>query len=381
MPDGTTVRVLSTLGTITGSGTTVSGVVTRTLTGTVSGTAGLSVESPTGTLLSIITGNSSIVLQPGPAAGTISLSPVPGSIMANGITTSNVTSGVIVDAYGNTVLDGTLITVATNFGTITTSDASGTDPGIQVATTGGVISFVVQSATMQVLRQLRLCQCLGAQAGSTQIAFVAGTPSAVNSTITATSPVYSDGVSASTVTITVRDSNMNLVSGATVSLSSSRGISDIITQPAGVTNASGPDYWDNSLYRHRRCIISATVNGAVTLNQTAGINFYNTKTGPNITVSPASNTSVTFDMVITIGITIIHSSRVRTCLTGGIRFPIYLNISTTATFSGNITVCITYNEATYGSREGLVKILHDEGGCPCRQDDLSNTATNTVCGV
>ncbi|MCC7203175.1 MAG: putative Ig domain-containing protein, partial [Nitrospirae bacterium] len=381
VPDGTTVRVVTTIGAITGSGTTVSGVITRTLTGTVSGTAGLSVESPTGTLLSVITGNNSIVLQPGPAAGTISLTPVPGSIIANGVTTSTVTSGVIVDAFGNTVLDGSLITVATGMGTITTSDASGSNAGIQVATNSGIISFVVRSSTVSGTAGVTAQSVLGSAAGSTQVAFTAGPPSATNSSMTATTPVFSDGISASTVTITVRDSNMNLVGGASVVLSSNRGVSDIITQPVGVTDSAGQITGTLASTSTGNAVISATVNGSVTLNQTSTVNFYNTKTGSNIVVNPSADTTVIFDTVNTIGITSSVQVGSGTTLPAGYVSPGYFDIGTTATYNGNVTVCINYNEPTYASREGLVKLLHREGSVLVDRTTSVNTVTNTVCGV
>ncbi len=377
--DGTTVQLTTNLGTVTGSGATASGVVTRSLSGTVSGTASLGVESPVGFVLASVTGNTAIILQPGLPAGTITLSPVPASIIANSVSTSTVTSGVIRDAYNNPVLDGTLITVATDRGSITTADASVVDPGIQVTTASGVTSFVVQSGTVIGTANITAVSVAGSASGSTQIAFIAGAPSAVNSTMTATTPVYTDGISASTVTITVRDANMNLVSGATVSLSSNRGLTDIITQPVGVTDAAGQIIGTVASTATGDTIISATINGTVTLSQTAGINFYNTKTGSNITVNPDSNTSVTFDMVITIGITSTTPSGTGPALPAGYILPVYVDISTTATFSGNITVCIAYNEATYGVREGLVKLLHDEAGVLVDRTTSVNTATNTVC--
>jgi len=58
--DGTSVTVTTTNGTVTGSAVTVNGVVTRTITSTISGIAVIGVESPTGTILSTLTGNTSL---------------------------------------------------------------------------------------------------------------------------------------------------------------------------------------------------------------------------------------------------------------------------------------------------------------------------------
>lgn len=61
-----------------------------------------------------------------------------------------------------------------------------------------------------------------------------------NSSVTVDPPlVVSDGVSFSTITVTLRDSNNQPIAGRTVSLASSRGGVDVITQPFGPTDANG----------------------------------------------------------------------------------------------------------------------------------------------
>jgi len=71
--------------------------------------------------------------------GTITLTPSPVSITADGSSTCTITSSAIKDYAGDNVPDGTKITVATNLGTITTDDADGGTDGIQVETSSGVI--------------------------------------------------------------------------------------------------------------------------------------------------------------------------------------------------------------------------------------------------
>jgi hypothetical protein len=91
-----------------------------------------------------------ITIRPNVASGTITATAVPDTITANGISTSLVTSGVIRDAFNNVVAQGTLVTVATSPGTITSPDADpGTPSTIERATdSGGQISFAVRSGTV-----------------------------------------------------------------------------------------------------------------------------------------------------------------------------------------------------------------------------------------
>ncbi|HSG06220.1 MAG TPA: invasin domain 3-containing protein, partial [Nitrospiria bacterium] len=60
------------------------------------------------------------------------------------------------------------------------------------------------------------------------------------STVTVDPPiVVADGVSLSTITVTLIDTLGNPVTGKTITLASSRGATDILTQPAGPTDANG----------------------------------------------------------------------------------------------------------------------------------------------
>jgi hypothetical protein len=64
---------------------------------------------------------------------------------------------------------------------------------------------------------------------------------------------------------------------------------------------------------------------------------------------------------------------------------IYYNLSTTATFTGNIQVCINYNEATLTVPENTLRLLHwDTTLNPDQWVDITtslNTTTNVICGL
>ena len=78
--------------------------------------------------------------------GPLSLSASPASLAADGVSTTAVTSGKIYGCSFATADDGIPFTVATSLGTITDADAHGA-PGLQVLTSGGFITFTVQSGT------------------------------------------------------------------------------------------------------------------------------------------------------------------------------------------------------------------------------------------
>ncbi|MCC6545167.1 MAG: hypothetical protein IT392_11850, partial [Nitrospirae bacterium] len=96
----------------------------------------------------------------------------PTAMLADGVSVSNVTSGVIRDVYNNTVSNGALITVSTSMGTITTSDADALTPGIQVSVTGGIITFVLRSGTTAGTAAVAVNSVQGSATGQASISLV-----------------------------------------------------------------------------------------------------------------------------------------------------------------------------------------------------------------
>src|SRR4030067_1017246 len=190
-------------------------------------------------------GTSQITLLPGNSSGAIALTPNPASIVADGLTLSTVTSGIITGSYGNTGVEGTFITVAADIETITTADASGA-AGIQVATGNGVISFVVRSVTVSGTAVITAFSVLGSASGSTQIEFVPGTPYGTIALTPVPASLPADGVSLSAVTSgVIRDIYNNTVSNGTlITVSASMGTittsdSDIVTPGIQVSVSGG----------------------------------------------------------------------------------------------------------------------------------------------
>jgi len=154
---------------------------TGSLAPAISGVTGTSVTfSPTtaptsGTILADhatatddVTGT--ITVTPGVPVGTISLSASPTAIPADGSSTSTITSSVIKDADGNAVAQGTLITVSTSLGTITTADASALYTGIQVAAdANGRISFTLRAPSSGGTAYISAASVGGSATGSTTV--------------------------------------------------------------------------------------------------------------------------------------------------------------------------------------------------------------------
>ena len=111
----------------------------------------------------------------------------------------------------------------------------------------------------------------------------------------------------------------------------------------------------------------------------------NTPTGTAVAVEPADGSSITFDQVTSAGTT----SFARTTdiswwtIPDGFRLgqpPVHYEISTTATYTGSIEVCLDYSKVSFDVEAGLA-LFHYEGGAWTDITTSVDTTTNTVCGV
>lgn len=130
----------------------------------------------------------------------------------------------------------------------------------------------------------------------------------------------------------------------------------------------------------------------------AGLNLI---TGPSPGATPVGNdvavvpldqatnapspVSLQFDQVVTSGQTIVTTSATGPPPPAGFKLtspPVYYEISTTATFSGSVRVCLSWSEGQIAN-ENHVLLFHNEGGLWVDVTDLPsrNTTTNTVCGI
>jgi probable HAF family extracellular repeat protein len=117
-----------------------------------------------------------------------------------------------------------------------------------------------------------------------------------------------------------------------------------------------------------------------------------TPTGANVTVAPATtlpngspgSVGLTFDQVTSGGSTTVTTSSAGQPPPTGFKLtspPVYYEISTTATFTGAVRVCLSWAEGQIAN-ENNVNLFHFEGNQWVNITDPAsrNTTTNTVCG-
>ncbi|RJP60137.1 MAG: hypothetical protein C4541_04675, partial [Candidatus Auribacter fodinae] len=209
---------------------------------TISGTVTLSAQSVNGNA----TGSGQILFNAGVPAGTITLTADPDSMMANSGQVSQVSSSIIRDQFGNTVADGTLITVTADRGEITTSDADAA-PGIQVSAANGKIQFDVRSSLTSgdpVEPGIAVVTAVGdgtapdRAEGAVSITLTRDVPYGTISMSAQNTPLVADGMSESIVTsLPITDRYNNPVGeGIMVSISTTRGSIVEDAAPEAVNN-------------------------------------------------------------------------------------------------------------------------------------------------
>jgi hypothetical protein len=110
----------------------------------------------------------------------------------------------------------------------------------------------------------------------------------------------------------------------------------------------------------------------------------NTPEGTNVSYSENS-VSLNYSEVTSSGNTAITSSASGSQPPTGFRLgnpPTYYNISTTATFTGNVEVCITYDQATIQGAENQLKLMHFTPAEGWTNTTTSlDTNANIICGI
>ncbi|MCG3172124.1 MAG: hypothetical protein GMKNLPBB_00269 [Myxococcota bacterium] len=156
------------------------------------------------------------VVPVGEPFGTIVLTPNPASVIANGTAVSTI-SGPVRDKNSNPVPDGKLLTVTASTGLITTADASPGTPGVQVATSGGAISFTVRSPNVTGQSVVNaVVDEPGEASATTTVTWIPGPPALIGSVAVNPNTVNADGTS--TVVLSaqnIRDAFGNTVANGT----------------------------------------------------------------------------------------------------------------------------------------------------------------------
>lgn len=150
-------------------------------------------------------------------------------VVADGANFSSVTV-TSKDAFGNPRGGDTVAINSTGSG-VETQPVGNTDANGEAS--GAVSNTVAQAVTVSATINGQLIN------NTAPITFIAGPVDAATSTVSATSPVVANGTSTSTITVTAKDLNGNPVAGQNVTLSVLPSANATLTQPGGVTNASG----------------------------------------------------------------------------------------------------------------------------------------------
>ena len=105
--------------------------------------------------------------------------------------------------------------------------------------------------------------------------------------------------------------------------------------------------------------------------------------GQNISVS-LENINLTFPDVLSSGFLTTKSSSSGTQPPSGFKLgspATYYFISTTATFTGNVTVCFNYNDTTIQGSESKLKLMHFDGQRWVNITTSLDTTANIICGI
>jgi hypothetical protein len=155
--------------------------------------------------------------------GSVSVRSGSESIVADGSSHVLITA-MVTDTNSNNMVDGTSVTFTTTAGTLSSSSATTTDG----------VSMVLLTSPTNVGSAI-IAATAGGVSGNVTVNFTPGAPATV--TVTATpANLTADGISTSTIDVTVLDANSNpVVDGETLSFSAEHGILDKLT----VTTAGG----------------------------------------------------------------------------------------------------------------------------------------------
>ena len=217
-------------------------------------------------------------------ATTSTVSANPGSVVADGVSTSTIT--VTLKDVNNNPVSGKTVTLTPGGGNSTINPASAT------TNTSGVATFTVTDSTVEQITYTAKDTSDSVTVTQTAtVNFTVGPVNAGTSTVTANpTTVPADGSTTSTITVTLKDASGRAVSGKTVTLSQGTG-SSTISPPSGVSNPSGVVTFAVKDTKGEVVTYTGTdITDSVTITQTAQVTF--TNPAPTTTsISPTSQTA------------------------------------------------------------------------------------------
>jgi len=287
--------------------TDAAGLVTATLRSTVAETKAVTVTVNPGASAVVLAHQPTVELVADADAVNAALSTVVATpsadVVADGATLSTITI-TVVDTHGNPISGKTVQLAATGTGNTVVQPAAVTDAAGE--TTGTLASTVAEDKVVTATVDPGPGEVVLAQAPT--VGFVAD-PGAISdsrsSAVAAPSTgVVADGVTLSTITVTVRDVRGNPVPGRTVELAAT-GTGNTLVQPAAGTDAAGQATGTLASTVAEMKVVTATVDpgpGEVVLLQTPSIEFVGDLSSLSASLSRAfavPSTGVTADGVET----------------------------------------------------------------------------------
>ena len=257
---------------------------TKTITATINGTLALS-QQPT---VTFITGT--------PSAARSTVVAAPAAVAADGTSVSTITV-TVRDSAGNPVEGATITLAATGASNTLVQPQTVTDAG--GLATGTVAS--TRAETKTVTATVGGTLVLSAQP---TVMFIAGPVDDAYSDVAVTpAMVTADGVSTSTITVTLRDANSNPIIGATVMLAAT-GSANTLTQPSAMTDSHGVATGSIASTRAGSKTITATVAGGAALGSQPTVTFVAGPPADAMSTVVASPTTLTADGIATSMITV-----------------------------------------------------------------------------
>lgn len=235
------------------------------------------------------TGSASVTFIPGSVAYIGNMTATPSSVVADG-TTAITVAGVAIDMFGNAVPGAAVSFGAINDIGTSTSASSAFSPTTATTDTYGSFSTSVTSIVAQaayVTASFTLSE------SSVPVTFTPGAPSTSTSTFAASSTsLTADGVTTTSLTVTVFDAHNNPINGNAVTLAAS-GTANTFGSSSGTTNSSGVFTTTLKSTKAQTETITATIASGTTL--TKSITFVPGAPAPNTSTIVASPTSLTAD--------------------------------------------------------------------------------------
>lgn len=276
-----------------------SGIVTFSVKSSTPGSPYFTASNVTDNITISQTATVAFVVQTADATNS-TVTAFPTNVPANGISTAQV-SVTLKDINNLPVVGKTVTLASSRGGTDTISPASGPSDS------SGIVTFGVKSSTpgspvftaTNVTDGIEIIQ-------TATVTFYVQIADASNSTVKAfPSSVPADGISTSTVTVTLKDGNNASVAGKTVSLSSDRGTNDVISAASGPSDASGiVRFTVKSLLQGSPLFTATDVTDSVIITQKATVTFTSLPASATNSTVSANPTSVPADGVSTSTVTV-----------------------------------------------------------------------------